>query len=112
MRIARSCLRNHLQNDFDVSPVVVLARLERLIHLSEIQGWCVDIPLPFPDINPTSSSRGLNSSHISLRKYPKGPNFGDDYLIFVNEKSPSQTFVIKLYSGAGLSFYNLIFLSL
>ena len=95
-----------------MSPAVVLARLERLIHHSRIDGWNVDVPLPFPDINPDRIARGPNSTHVSLKKYPEGPNFGDDYLIFVNEQSPSKTFVIKLYSGVGLSFYSLVFLFL
>lgn len=110
VRIARSCIQCYLRNVDGLSPIAVLARLERLILRSEFEGWTVNIPIPFPDIKPDNFIRAsTDSTHIRLRKFPSGPNFGDDYVVFINEQLPSRSFIIKLYSGK-VSQYQVLYL--
>ena len=98
IRIARSCLLDHLQSSPEVSPIAVLNRLEKLVHRSATHGWDVILPMPFPGIVP-QMHHSTSPTHVKLRKFPSGPNFGDDYIVFVNEQNPSRSFIIKLYSG-------------
>ena len=98
MRIARSCFREHMRQHVDYTSVGLLTRLERLVNESWRTGWFVDIPLPFASGNSTLTN-------YRILRDPNGPaHSNDDYVVFVDDQNPGQSFYVPIHSGRLLAF--------